>query len=199
MSPPDTNGSTASRLLGEAARLFRTQGYARSTIRQLGDRLGIRGASLYHHISSKEVLLYEICVRSLQNITEDFERAAATPGTFNERIPRLFLAHTERALKERDGHATMLTEFRELSPDHRDEVVRGRARFESLWRTQIEQGQAEGWVRDDIDAKYLTLTLLNMLNWTIFWYEPSAELSPEQLAGIFCSIFLDGAGGTPDQ
>lgn len=185
-------GSTASRLLTEAAALFRARGYARTTIRQLGDQLGVRGASLYHHISSKEVLLYEICIRSLSHIIDDFEQTVSRTSKDPDRIRALFTTHLDCAITERDMHATMLTEFRELSPRHRREVIKLRAEYEALWREQLEAGQQDGWIRSDIDAKYLTLTLLNMLNWTIFWYEPGGELKPGELADLFYKVYAEG-------
>jgi hypothetical protein len=35
--------------------------------------------------------------------------------------------------------------------------------------------------------------MLNLLNWTIFWYSPDGELTPDQLAEQFRRIFLFGA------
>ena len=187
--------STAGRLLSESASLFRQKGYARTTIRQLGDRVGIRGPSLYHHISSKEDLLHEICIRSLEDISLDLALASEGRESSPELLRDLIIAHTSRALNDRDMHATMLTEFRELSLQHRKEVVKLRADYEMTWRTLLKEGQELGWIRSDVDAKYLALTLLNTLNWTIFWYEPDAGLRPAELAEIFSKTFLEGAAG----
>jgi AcrR family transcriptional regulator len=155
--------------------------------------------ALYHHISSKEVLLYDICKLSLRKITDDILALAPDEDVTVERLHSLIAAHVNRALKERDLHATMLTEFRELSPAHRREVVNLRAAYEELWRKQLAAGQAKGLIRSDIDARYLTLSLLNLLNWTIFWYEPTGALSSSELAEIFFQLYMNGAhGGVPD-
>lgn len=185
--------SMATRLRAEAALLFRSQGYSNTTIRQLGERLGVTGATLYHYTSNKESLLYEICLESLQRISTDLKNArAGMPGSL-DRLRSMFRAHTVRALGDRDLHATMLTEFRELSAVHRQRVVRERGKYESLWRQELEAGQAAGVIRSDISAKLLTLSLLNLLNWTIFWYEPDGDLSPEELADVFANVYLEGA------
>ena len=36
--------------------------------------------------------------------------------------------------------------------------------------------------------------LLNMLNWTIFWFDPEGELSADELAEAIVATFLHGAG-----
>ena len=48
-------------------------------------------------------------------------------------------------------------------------------------------------VRRDIPGKYLALALLNLLNWTIFWYRPEGELSPDELAVMLSMVFVEGA------
>lgn len=189
--------STAERLQSAAAALFRERGYASTSTRQLGDALGIRGASLYHHISSKEMLLYEICLTALRGITEDFIAVAPDDNVTMGRLRSLFVAHMNRAMRGRDLHATMLIEFRELSEDHRRVVLALRAEYEALWRKQLVAGQVKGIIRSDLDAKYLTLTLLNLLNWAIFWYDPSGPLSPAELAAIFFAVYIEGAEERP--
>ena len=59
------------RILATAAELFRTKGYAQSTTRELAGMIGLKKASLYHYVQSKEDLLYEISIESLQQMQSD--------------------------------------------------------------------------------------------------------------------------------
>jgi TetR/AcrR family transcriptional regulator, cholesterol catabolism regulator len=177
-----------------AADLFRRKGYAQATTRELADALGIRKASLYYHISNKEDLLFEISMHSLGHITEEVGRAAAAAPE-EERLRVLIQAHVVTSLSERDMHTVMLTELRALSPEHLTEVVAARDEYESLLRDVIAADQEAGRLRTDIDAKLLTLSLLNVLNWTIFWFDPDDDLTPERLGEVLAAVFLDGAVG----
>jgi hypothetical protein len=58
----------------------------------------------------------------------------------------------------------------------------------------IAEGQACHTIRGDRSAKELTLGLLNLLNWTIFWYRPNGELTPDSIADLMITIFVDGVG-----
>ena len=87
----------------------------------------------------------------------------------------------------------MLTEMRGLTPDHLVEVVALRDRYEQLIRDVVSQSQALGILRDDVAAKYLMLCLLNLLNWTIFWFKPGGDLDAEELGDLLASIYLEGA------
>ena len=184
--------ATAKKLRDEAARLFWKKGYAATTTRELAEALGVQKASLYYHMKSKEELLYDICVESLGNIRIAVTRALADESDPLARVRAMILAHVVSMLEDREKHATMLTELRALSATRRDEVVRLRDEYESLVRGVLSEAQGAGVLWREASAKELRLGLLNLLNWTIFWYRPDGEFSPEQLAGLFERIYLGG-------
>lgn len=186
-------GSTAFRLLSTAAALFRERGYAATSTRQLAAALGLQHASLYHHIGKKEDLLYTVCIHALNRIHEAVEEARAAHSTHLERLRAMIRAHVSTALRDRDQHATMLFELRSLSPDRQAHVIELRDRYENLIRTAIGEAQEAGAMRRDLPAKLLGLGLLNLLNWSIFWFKPEGERSPEELADTLATIFLEGA------
>lgn len=189
----DSGDAVRHRIFATAAMLFRTKGYAQSTTRELAAMLGLKKASLYHYVASKEDLLYGISMDSLQQIDANVAAAveAASP---HDRFRELIRAHVISALGDRDQHAVMLSELGSLSDPRRQEVIKARDAYERRIRGVIQAELAERRLRTDIDAKYLALSLLNLLNWTIFWYQPGGSLEPEKLADILATIFIEGAG-----
>jgi TetR/AcrR family transcriptional regulator, cholesterol catabolism regulator len=183
--------STGDRLLALAAELFRQKGYGLTTTRELASRLGIQKASLYHHMRGKEDLLFAISMASLERISGAVTavRDAAEP---HERLPAMIMAHLETALQDQDMHTTMLIELRALSEERQKEVRAGRDAYQDLLRSVIDDDQSAGRLRADISAEYLTLSLLNLLNWTIFWFTPGGDRTAGELAEMMCTIFLDG-------
>jgi AcrR family transcriptional regulator len=183
---------TRDQLLEAAAKLFRTQGYNATSTRELSEALGLQKASLYHHIRGKEDLLFSICTVSLAHIQSAVEKAmAATP--LESRLQAMIDAHLEAALTDRDMHATMLAEFGKLSADRQSEVRQERDRHAAMFRETITEAQDKGLIRKEIPARYLTLALLNLLNWTIFWFDPTRERSVQEIANFLGAIYLDGA------
>jgi AcrR family transcriptional regulator len=181
------------RILSTAAELFRTKGYAQSTTRELAEMIGLKKASLYHYVESKEDLLYEISIQSLQQIDGDVSVAIAASAPADS-LRDLIKAHIRSALGNRDHHAVMLSELRSLSQPRRQQIIKARDAYEARVRGVIVREQAENRLRSDINPKYLTFALLNLLNWTIFWYQPEGALEPEQLGSLLASIFIEGAG-----
>jgi AcrR family transcriptional regulator len=183
--------STGDRLLVLAAELFRERGYGATTTRELSNRLGLKKASLYHHISSKEDLLFEISVESLKRISTVVQ-AACESVPEEQRLTALVDAHVMTALADRDMHTTMLVEMRALSPDRKAEVLAKRNAYEQYIESVIQVDQLAGRVRSDISPRYLTLSLLNLLNWTIFWYDPDGDFTLPEIVVILRTVFMEG-------
>ena len=90
----------------------------------------------------------------------------------------------------------MLTELRALTPGRQAEVVEARSGYEQQLRQFVRDEQQRGRLRSDVDSKYLTLMLLNLLNWTIFWYDPTGPLGAAQLGDLLAGQFFEGANPT---
>src|SRR6266581_4146498 len=161
---------TAERLFDTAAELFCDRGYAATTTREIAAAVGIQQASLYYHVASKEDLLYQICVSSLEQLLARVESAVSAATSPLERIRVLARAHLRTVLRHQIRHVTMVNELRALSEPHRAAVLALRKRYADLVRSILEDGQASGAIRTDIPAKYLYLALLNILNWAVLWF-----------------------------
>lgn len=190
----DAEATTSARLLRTAATLFRQKGYASSTTRELAELLGIQKGSLYYHIARKEDLLYQLCVNSLEHIRTEVEQTMAEYDTPLDRLYALIQRHMYIILADQDMFATVLIELRELSEQRRAKVDELQGEYEGVVKRAISEAQAAGALRQDVPAKQQMLALLNLLNWSAFWYHPGGELTPEQLTETLITIFLDGAG-----
>jgi AcrR family transcriptional regulator len=189
----DQASSTADRLLAGAADLFRRKGYAATTTRELSALLGIQNASLYYHMEKKEDLLYKLCVSTLDDVANELRACIAETSDPLEQLKLIMFRYTTVALRDRDRHATMLIEIRALSDARRNKIVELRDKNVAVVRRTMAAAQKAGQLRSDIKPKYLVLTMFNLLNWSIFWYRPDGELTPETIAGMMSSVFLDGA------
>jgi hypothetical protein len=83
--------------------------------------------------------------------------------------------------------------WRALAEEKRKEVVAARGAYEALLRAEIEHAQAAGVLRSNVSASLLTLLLLNLMNWTIFWFRPDGELTVDELVGHVLDLATQGA------
>ena len=179
-------------LLEDAARMFKDRGFASTTTRQLGAMAGINSGTLYYYIRNKEQLLLQICLTSMSRISQAVQAAIVGVADPLERLEAAVRAHAASALQDADMHATMLIEMRSLSPESRERVRSLRQEHESLITRLIEDAQRAGAVRTDIDLKMLVLALLNLLNWTIFWFNPDGERTIDEVARELLEIYRSG-------
>ncbi|MFD2134141.1 helix-turn-helix domain-containing protein [Novosphingobium resinovorum] len=73
--PDKSNPSREDEVVAAAAALFAERGYAATSIRDIGERVGLLGGSLYHYIKSKDALFVRIHDAALQ-AAEDRIRVA---------------------------------------------------------------------------------------------------------------------------
>lgn len=179
-------------MLSVAAELFSTKGYSATAMSDLAAALGIQKASLYHHVRTKETLLYELSMESMRHMIDAASSIPALPPLAY--LEALIEGHVRSLLAEQNKHATALTELRSLSSEERTHVRELRDRYDRIVEEAIRAVQtAEGrW--PGLAPKVVRLALLGMLNWTVFWYHPGGEITAEELARAYTAIFLGAAG-----
>ena len=71
------NSKTYDEIIIASAKLFRKNGYLATSIRDIGDALGITSAALYYHFKNKEEVLLAIILRALKEIRQAVETAVS--------------------------------------------------------------------------------------------------------------------------
>lgn len=102
-------GEMRERILDVALELFSEQGYDKTSLRQIAERLGVSKAALYYHFEQKEDILLELHLRlhalgrgildQLDELDDDQARVEAWPHLLDQFVdqvlanPQLFLLH----------------------------------------------------------------------------------------------------------
>ena len=176
-----------------AAGLFRAKGYSATSTREIAAGLGIQKASLYHHIGSKEDLLFDLCMASIRRIRGAVEAAVASEPDPLARVRALIRAHVVHVLEDQDRQATMLFELRCLRPARRRQVIAERDAYESMVRDVLAGAQRAGVLRREPATADLARVLLGAMNWPVFWYRRRGALTPADLADLVAETFLAGS------
>jgi hypothetical protein len=101
--------------------------------------------------------------------------------------------HVVDMLEHGDMHATAFLEVRWLSDDRREDVAARRDAYEAIFYEAVAAARGDGELRRDLSARELTLALLGLLNWSVFWYRPEGVLTPRDTAAMLNSIFFSGS------
>jgi TetR/AcrR family transcriptional regulator len=151
-------------ILDAAEQLFAEQGFARTTIKQIGRAAGVNSALLYYYFADKEKLYQEVLRRLVGNLVERTSSSLDRPGPPELRLRALVAAQAEaiasnprfprllvRELAESDGthavgqlHVIAATTFRRLC-----DLVR--------------EGQATGVFRRGLDPRFAAISIVSQV------------------------------------
>ncbi|MFE0458462.1 TetR/AcrR family transcriptional regulator [Kitasatospora sp. NPDC058965] len=91
---------TRARIIAVALELFSEQGYEKTSLREIADRLGVTKAALYYHFKTKDDIVHGIVETMAAPIDETIawgERQQWSPGVRDELIRRFAAGMAERA------------------------------------------------------------------------------------------------------
>jgi len=192
-TPLAPDNPALSRALDAAVGLFSRKGYTATSTREVAKLLGIQKATLYYHVESKEDLLFLICESALTKIRTDVEAAIRDRQDPVDRVQTLISSHIESLLRDEAAHSTTFTEMHALSEKRFEQVMQLRDGYEHMVRAELQKAQESGVLRQDIEAKYLSLVLLGITNRVMVWYRRGGPLSPGQVGRLLGVLFLEGA------
>jgi AcrR family transcriptional regulator len=175
-----------------AARLFAEQGYQSTSLADLAQALGIQKASLYHHIDSKEDLLWEVAWEGAEAFHAGLDGVPAEAPAA-ERIRLALRAHLAVVGGQLDVATVFVREWRHLSADRRGRFIAERRRYEERIRELFRAGVEESQLRTDLDVATAALLFLSAANWAYTWLRPGADTA--ELAGRLYAALLDGMRG----
>jgi len=178
-----------------AAEVFHRKGYDNTSMSDVAEAAGLTKAGLYHHVSSKESLLFTVLDSGL-DLTESYVMKPldriADPV---ERLKTMIDLHLRLVLEERNLEVTgLLHECKTLSPSDRTRVNRRKKEYVKMTTKLVADVIKKHHVKD-IDPKLAAFALLGMLNWTYQWYKPTGSNTREQIVENFQQIFLQGLLG----
>jgi AcrR family transcriptional regulator len=175
-----------------AGRLFAQRGFHGTSMRDLGDTLGLHGSSLYAHIGSKTELLEEIVADGVRQCIDLADEVLATDDAASEKLRRLVTGHVRLVVENLDTWTTFVNEYRFLPEPERERVIGLRDRYQGAYRSVIKEGVAEGWVREDVDDRLAATLVLSLLNAVSGWYRLDGDRSPDQLAHSVYELVIGG-------
>lgn len=162
-------------LLNVAVTLFNERGYDSTSMEDLSRKLGITKSAIYHHVSSKEELLSLAIDRALGELFAVAGRAGEIPGRAIDRLEYL-VRGSVNVLVEQLPFVTLLLRVRGNTRVERAALAR-RREFDRLVTQLVEQAEADGDIRPDIDPAITARLLFGMVNSLIEWYRPNRRSS----------------------
>lgn len=196
------DGNRRQALLRAAAHLFRQQGFAASSTRDIATAAGMRSGSPFYHFENKEALLAAVMQEGMQSallrqtVAMDTAAAAAATGghmlSARDCLSVLVRNHFEVLLgPDSDFIPVMLYEWRSLSSAQRAEVNALRRDYEAVWVPVLQALHGSGQLNGD--PSLARLMIFGALNWAVQWYDTQRGATLDDLTHAALQLFLKDA------
>ena len=173
-----------------AVRVFLAHGYDGASLDQVARAAGISKASIYYHADGKEALLARGVGRALDALFAVLEEPASREGRELDRL-RHVVRRTVEITVMRLPEVALLLRVRGNTAIERW-ILEQRRRFDRLVTAIVDQAQAKGQLRTDIEAGLITRLLFGMLNSITEWFRPDGGLGAEDIVKAATRIAFEG-------
>jgi AcrR family transcriptional regulator len=178
-------------ILEAAAQVFRQKGFHGASMADIAEAVNLQKASLYHHVSSKQEILFELLDRALELLLERISAIASLGLPADERLRQMMCEYLQILAENMDLAAVLLFEHRSLEGRQHARHVPNRDKFESFWRQVLEDGvSTKRFVCEDVPLT--ARAILGIMNWTITWYRPNGSLTVRQISDQYAGLLLKG-------
>lgn len=182
--------SAKGRLLLGAAYLFHKQGYAKTTVRELAQFIGIQSGSLFHHFKSKDDILANVMEQTIIYNNACLERAIATSNQPELQLKELIKAELQ-AISGDTGAAmaVLVYEWFALSIENQKKLLKLRNDYEAIWLNVIQVLHDQGKIKHD---PFIWRRLIGgSIAWTVTWFNPEGQVSLDELTNIVWDMTMN--------
>ncbi len=177
-------------IIQTAARLFKEKGYSAVTMRDLAAGMGIKAASLYNHISSKQDILKEIIISIAEEFTKGMEIIRSSENDAISKLKEIITLHVEITSNNTYGMASLNNDWMHLE-EQLEYYLELRYKYEDNFRDIIKEGIRSGdIIKENSDT--ILFSILSTLRSLYLWIPKKEDLNPEKLAQSLSSVLIHG-------
>ena len=181
------------KIIKTASALFSERGYSAVSMRDLAEAIGIKAASIYNHVSSKQEILSLIIIRTAEEFTEGMKVIAASKNSALEKMKSIIEMHTRITLNNTHALATLNQDWIHLVEPDLSYFKDMRKGYEQNIRKIIKKGvKNKEFKKLDIEAMlFATLSTLRSL---YLWYPETNKKQEKKLIEQLQRLLIEGIG-----
>lgn len=180
-----------------AATAFAERGFVGASTRDVADRLGVRVASLYYYLPSKDAALAAVCEFGVREFIENLRGILSGDKPAAEKLRAAVANHLSplRSHPAADYIRVFLRHRHELPDGPRQDVAKLAAEYQALIERIFLEGMASGEFRSDLNPKLATLGLLGLCNSVIAARALPRDASIDDFIEEYSRMAIHGVAG----
>lgn len=139
-----TREITRRRIIQEAAREFARLGFDQANINVIAEQAGIGKGTIYLYFENKRELFLSMLRFIAQAHIASIRAALASPGSFQERLERLYRAYVHLASEDRDSFNVYMSALYGVNRAFQAEAIKLMRDYVAIIALMIEEGNARG-------------------------------------------------------
>lgn len=173
-----------------AAKLFKEKGYSAVTMRDLAADMGIKAASLYNHINSKQAILKDIIISLAEEFTIGMETILSSRENAIEMLKRIIDLHVVITSNNTYGMASLNNDWMHLE-EQLEYYLELHHNYEANFKEIIKGGIRSQDIVDE-DPDIMVFSMLSTLRSLYLWIPNKEDLNPEYLSQSLSRLLIDG-------
>ena len=173
-----------------AAKLFKQKGYSAVTMRDLAKSMGIKAASLYNHINSKQEILTDIIISLAEEFTKGMTVIKSSNSNNLDKLRAIVNLHVDITTRNTFGMASLNNDWMHLE-EQLNYYMKLRHNYEDNFRDIINQGIANGEITNT-NLDVMLFSMLSTLRSLYIWIPKKEDVKPEELTKQLSEVLING-------
>lgn len=177
-------------IIQTATRLFKKKGYSAVTMRDIAKAMGIKAASLYNHINSKQDILTNIIISLAEEFTKEMKLIINSNLNSIEKLNKIIAVHVKITSNNTHGMASLNNDWMHLE-EKLDYYLKLRTKYEDDFREIINQGISKKEIIDS-NPEIMLFSMLSTLRSLYLWIPKKEDISTSELTNNLSKILILG-------
>lgn len=177
-------------IIKTATKLFKEKGYSAVTMRDLATAMGIKAASLYNHINSKQEILQEIIIALAEEFTEGMAIINSSSNSSLNKLSDIISLHIKISSENSYGMASLNNDWMHLE-NKLDYYLKLRTDYENNFRAVINEGIINKELLND-NPEVILFSILSTLRSLYLWIPKKEDLNPAHLEESLKNVLING-------
>jgi AcrR family transcriptional regulator len=177
-------------IINTAAKLFKEKGYSAVTMRDLATAMGMKAASLYNHINSKQDILKVIIICIAEEFTNGMDIIISSEESNIDKLKKIVSLHVDITSHNTSGMASLNNDWMHLE-DHLEYYLKLRNEYEANFLKIIKIGITTSEIKNS-NPEIIMFSMLTTLRSLYLWIPKKEDLNANDLANGLSQVLIDG-------
>jgi AcrR family transcriptional regulator len=196
-APGNQRRNRSADVMAAGIEVFWRKGYSAASVQDLADAVGVLKGSMYHYIESKEDLLFRIFDSAHEEASLLMGEVEAMDGDPLTKLRTYLERHIEQFLANPERTSLYFRDWRYLTGERYETVVKQRRTYERFVRDLITKAQASGAVDSSLNPWQTSLFVIGAINYVADWYRRDGKASAAEIARSQADLAIRALTGGP--